>query len=93
MNINKNLSLWAAGAVVALSSQAQTHITFDAEDYGNIGVYDTWVDSPFRQGVLSGNVAVVDNHLLDEEANSSSKILGVQRSRFGSNTFGVKVDL
>ncbi len=93
MNINKNLSLWAAGAVVALSSQAQTHITFDAEDYGNIGVYDTWVDSPFRQGVLSGNVAGVDNHLLDEEANSSSKILGVQRSRFGSNTFGVKVDL
>lgn len=79
--------------MTSMMAQAQTHITFDTEDYGTLGVYDTWVDSPFRTGQLNGNVQVVDNHLTDDETNTSAKILGVQRSRFGSNTFGAKINL
>lgn len=78
---------------------AQTSVTFEQSDYKTLGVYDTWEASPFRTGVLEGNYAVIDNHLkyvdeqLGEAPNPSEKILAVQRSRFGSNTFGVRVDL
>lgn len=70
-----------------------------ADSYKAIGVYDTWENSPFRTGQLQGNVQVVNNHLneVDEEMgitpNGTKKILAVQRSRFGSNTFGARVDL
>lgn len=79
-------------ALLPIAVQAQT-ITFETEDYAGLGVYDTWEASPFRTGELSGNVAVVDNHLKSTDGNNSDKILGMQRSRFGSNTFGVKIDL
>lgn len=72
--------------------QAQTSVSFDIEDYSALGVYDSWEASPFRSGALEGNVAVIDNFLSDD-VNASSKILAVQRSRFGSNTFGVSVKL
>ena len=49
-------------------------------------------ESPFRTGKLSGNCAVIANHLKDS-LNKSDKVLALQRSRYGSNTFGVKVDL
>ena len=93
----KNIIALAA-LTLPLSAAAQT-ITFDTEDYASLGVYDTWEESPFRTGKLSGNVAVIDNHLnqVDEQLgtapNPSSKILAVQRSRFGSNTFGALVKL
>lgn len=84
-------------AAFALSATAQTlSITFDTEDYGTIGVYDTWEESPFRTGKLEGNAQVIDNHLTNTSSgisNKTSKILGVQRSRFGSNTFGAKIEL
>lgn len=91
MNILKKYIGLCGLALLPAAIQAQT-IGFDTEDYAAIGVYDTWEQSPFRTGELQGNVAVVDNHL-QSEANSSEKMLGVQRSRFGSNTFGVKIDL
>ena len=83
-----------------LASTAQT-ITFEdeAQDFKQLGIYDTWEASPFRTGALKGNYAVIDNHLTTVEddlgiaPNDSKKILAVQRSRFGSNTFGVRVDL
>lgn len=81
----------AALATTAFMSQAQ-NITFDSDDFKSIGVYDTWEQSPFRTGKLQGNVKVLDNYLSDDN-NSSAKILGIQRSRFGSNTFGAKIDL
>lgn len=56
-------------------------ITFDTKDYKSIGVYDAWEESPFRTGKLEGNCQVVDGNL------------ALQRSRFGSNTFGARVDL
>ena len=77
---------------------AQT-LTFEKKDYKQLGVYDTWEASPFRSKLLKGNYAVVKNHLKQVEAdlgvapNASNKILAVQRSRFGSNTFGVRIDL
>lgn len=74
-----------------LSVTAQT-IDFESHDgYRSLGVYDTWEQSPFRTGELKGNAQIVDNFLND--GNTSSKILGIQRSRFGSNTFGVRIDL
>ncbi len=81
-----------------LSAQAQT-ITFDTDDYKAVGVYDAWEGSPFRTGELKGNAAVVNNHLnqvdevLGAAPDPTAKILAVQRSRFGGNTFGVRVDL
>ena len=101
MNIKKYISL--AGLVFPLGMLAQTNTVlcdFETEDsYTSVGVYDTWADSPFRTGTLKGNAQVVKNHLTDVDAllgyapNESSKILGVQRSRFGSNTFGALVGL
>lgn len=78
--------------MTAVPLLAQNRIDFEDNDFKTIGVYDRWEESPFRTGRLAGNCAVIDNHLKDA-ANSSEKILAVQRSRFGSNTFGVRVDL
>lgn len=83
-------------SMATLPLMAQTTVTFDSEDYSEIGVYDTWEKSPFRTGVLAGNAKVIDNHLMTTSGslkNKTAKIVGVQRSRFGSNTFGVKVTL
>ena len=71
---------------------AQITVDFEGNDYDSIGVYDMWEESPFRTGELSGNCAVIANHLKDS-LNKSDKVLALQRSRYGSNTFGVKVDL
>lgn len=87
-----------AALAFPLAAVAQT-IDFESQDYKALGVYDTWEMSPFRTGQLQGNVAVVDNHLAGPDAqsgvvaNASAKILGVQRSRLGSNTFGARIDL
>ena len=91
-------TLLLALVAMNLAASAQT-ITFETTDYKSLGVYDTWEASPFRTGKLKGNYAVVDNHLAAVEdmlgyaPNPSKKILAVQRSRFGSNTFGVRIDL
>lgn len=96
----KYLSIALAALTFPLAAQAQTvKVDFeDASSYKALSVYDTWEESPFRTGKLQGNAAVVDNFLPQTNAdgvvlNDSKKILGVQRSRFGSNTFGVRVDL
>lgn len=80
--------------VLSISGQllAQTDIAFENGDYKSVEVFDLWSESPFAKGLMAGNCAVIDNHLKDE-SDPSEKILAVQRSRFGSNTFGVKVDL
>ena len=77
---------------------AQTiRIGFDGSDVAAIGVYDTWEQSPFRTGVLEGHTAIVtstDSLLTATFGNGESvNILAVQRSRFGSNTFGARIDL
>lgn len=89
-----------AALVLPINLMAQTtKVDFeDAAGYKSVGVYDTWEESPFRTGELKGNAAVIDNFLPTtndngDVVNDSKKIVGVQRSRFGSNTFGVRVDL
>ena len=85
-------------AATTLTAAAQT-INFDTDDFGSIGVYDAWEASPFRTGQLKGNAAVVANPctatdpVLGYPPNTSARVLAVQRSRFGSNTFGVRIDL
>ena len=85
--------------LLPMAMTAQTNITFEEQDYKALGVYDTWEESPFRTGKLNGNYAVIDNHLtyvdeqLEAAPNDSKKILAIQRSRYGSNTFGVRIDL
>ncbi len=97
MKIRNIFSL--ATMLLPMAMTAQTNITFEEQDYKALGVYDTWEESPFRTGKLNGNYAVIDNHLtyVDEQLevapNDSKKILAIQRSRFGSNTFGVRIDL
>ena len=84
---------------LGLASSAQTTITFDSQDYKSISVYDKWEESPFRKGVLTGNAGVTDNpdlsvdDVLGVAPNSTGKVVALQRSRFGSNTFGVRIDL
>ncbi len=68
------------------------NIQFEGKDFQGIGVYDTWEESPFRTGKLKGNYAVVDNPERDS-VNNSYRVLAIQRSRYGSNTFGVRIDL
>lgn len=97
--MKSKFSLLIAAMALSLSAQAQTTITFDRADYGTLGVYDSWTESPFRNGQLEGNFGVVDNHLNTTadiyglNPNASRKMLAVQRSRYGSNTFGVSIEL
>lgn len=92
--------LAAALAVSPVAVGAQTTVDFETPDgYRELSVYDTWPESPFRTGRLQGNVAVVRNPFaqvdkqLGAAPNASHHVLAVQRSRYGSNTFGARIDL
>ena len=89
-----------AALTLPLAANAQSNvIDFESQTgYKSVGVFDTWENSPFRTGVLKGNVKVVNNpnKANDDiigQINPSEKVLAFQRSRFGSNTFGVRVEL
>ena len=82
----------------------EVRIDFENQNYKSLGVYDTWKKSPFRSqnkqaAALEGNVQVVSNidkkydEILKATPNASNNVLGFQRSRFGSNTFGARIDL
>lgn len=109
----KHLYIYLLGATLALPTAAHAqslHIDFETDGepeqtgYTQLGVYDSWENSPFRadpvtgKAELEGNVQVIDNHLkaVDEEIgelNSSERILAFQRSRHASNVFGARIDL
>ena len=97
--MKKNIILSAALMFFGLTAQAQTTITFDTDDYKKIGVYDSWEQSPFRTGTLQGNAAVATNPdtnvdaMLGVAPNATGRVLALQRSRYGSNTYGVRIDL
>ncbi len=95
-------TLYIIALVTIMASQAFAQVatvTFDTDDYTAVGVYDAWLNSPFRTGALTGNAAVIDNPYTGEDdflgvaPNSTAKVLAVQRSRYGSNQFGARVDL
>lgn len=97
--MKKNILISAALMFLGLTASAQTSITFDSDDYKSISVYDQWEESPFRTGKLKGNAAVADNpdmnvdETLGVAPNSTNKVLALQRSRFASNAYGVRIDL
>ena len=97
--MKKNILFSAALMFLSFASSAQTTITFDSQDYKSISVYDKWEESPFRTGVLNGNAAVTANpdvavdEVMGVAPNPTGNVLALQRSRFGSNTFGVRIDL
>ncbi len=91
-----------AALAFALPASAQTIDFETGEGFSRLGVYDTWEQSPFRTGAIASPesyVGITDNPntSLNEELgiqpNPSAKVLAVQRSRFGSNTFGARIDL
>lgn len=86
----KDITMFAAFSFSCLAA-AQT-VDFDTDDFAGVGVYDSWVGSPFNTGLLQGNVKVVDNPYKDD-VNPSDKVLALQRSRYGGNVFGAKVTL
>lgn len=101
MKLFKNLlSMAVAVLPLAANAQANVDIKFETQDYKSVSVYDWWEDSPFREqngqpAQLKGNCRVIANPFADEPdaANVSARVLALQRSRFGSNMFGVRIDL
>ena len=101
MNIFKKLlSMAVAVLPLAANAQANVDIKFETQDYKSVGVYDWWEGSPFREqngqpAQLKGNCRVIANPFADEPdaANVSARVLALQRSRFGSNLFGARIDL
>ena len=86
--------------IAAMAQQDKTLCDFETtESYKSVRAYDTCPTSPFNLSKLTGNVKVVENDLNAEDSelgfapNGSNYILGVQRSRYGSNTFGALVEL
>ena len=88
---------------VVMPASAQTTIDFESTDgYSRLGVYDTWEESPFRTGAIASperyvgvtkNPDAAPNEETGIQANPSGKVLAIQRSRYGSNTFGARIDL
>ena len=97
--MKKSILFSAALMFLGLASSAQTTITFDSKDYESVAVYDKWEKSPFRTGALSGNAAVTANpdvkvdEVMGMAPNPTANVVALQRSRFGSNTFGVRINL
>lgn len=96
-NFYKNL-FSATLLTLPLAAQAQT-ITFDTDDYKAVSAYDSWEKSPLRDGSITPAVQVIPNHLADYttlagiKPNETTNIVGFQRSRYGSNLTGLRVDL
>ena len=91
----------AVTLALGMTAQAQTvNIDFEQDgQYRSLGVYDMWEESPFRKSVLTGNWGVCDNPdksvdpVIQAPRNDSEKVIALQRSRFGSNAFGLRIDL
>ena len=103
-NILATCGLLFCTSLLHAQTTEEVRIDFENQNYKSLGVYDSWHKSPFRSqnkqaAVLEGNVQVVSNidknydEILKATPNASNNVLGFQRSRFGSNTFGARIDL
>lgn len=103
-NILATCGLLFCTSLLHAQTTEEVRIDFENQNYKSLGVYDTWHKSPFRSqnkqaAALEGNVQVVSNidknydEILKATPNASDNVLGFQRSRFGSNTFGARIDL
>ena len=98
MKIKQYIALAALTMPLAASAQSVIDFETSATQGASVSVFDTWENSPFRTGKLNGNIKVIDNpfKVVDEitgNGNQSDKVLAFQRSRFGSSTFGARVEL
>lgn len=90
--IYKNL-IGAVSLLWAFGGYAETTLCqFENTDCSAISTYDYWDQSPFNTGLLTGQIAVVDNPYSDD-INGSGKVLAFQRSRYGSHLYGARIDL
>ena len=100
--MNSTYKYLLSGVLYFMALEIGANLTIDfegPENYKSLGIYDVWVESPFNTGELNGNWSVTENP--DKESglsdgtkfNDSDYVLGAQRSRFGSNRFGVRIDL
>lgn len=80
-------------SAAATAGIAQDAITFENENHKSVSTYDQWESSPFRTGLLEGQVKIIDNSFIEEGINESSQILAFNRSRYGSHLYGARVDL
>lgn len=94
------LILGMAAAVMPASAEWSKDIDFESgEGYKSLSMYDCWETSPFRTGALTlipmvvNNPDKAENDMLQAVPNPSENVAGGQRSRFGSNRFGLRVDL
>ena len=103
-NILATCGLLFCTSLLHAQTTEEVRIDFENQNYKALGVYDTWHKSPFRSqnkqaAALEGNVQVVSNidknydEILKATPNASDNVLVFQRSRFGSNTFGARIDL
>ena len=103
-NILATCGLLFCTSLLHAQTTEEVRIDFENQNYKSLGVYDSWHKSPFRSqnkqaAALEGNVQVVSNidkkydEILKATPNASNNVLGFQRSRFGSNTFGARIDL
>ena len=97
MKIKQYIALAALTMPLAASAQSVIDFETSATQGASVSVFDTWENSPFRTGKLNGNIKVIDNpfKVVDEitgNGNQSDKVLAFQRSRFGSSTFGARVE-
>lgn len=98
MKIKQYIALAALTMPLAASAQSVIDFETSTTQGASVSVFDTWENSPFRTGKLKGNIKVIDNpfKVVDEitgNGNKSDKVLAFQRSRFGSSTFGARVEL
>ena len=103
-NILATCGLLFCTSLLHAQTTEEVRIDFENQNYKSLGVYDSWHKSPFRSqnkqaAALEGNVQVVSNidknydEILKATPNASNNVLAFQRSRFGSNTFGARIDL
>lgn len=98
MKIKQYIALAALTMPLAASAQSVIDFETSTTQGASVSMFDTWESSPFRTGKLKGNIKVIDNpfKVVDEitgNGNQSDKVLAFQRSRFGSSTFGARVEL
>lgn len=79
--IKRYISFFLLGFLSFTGLRASDRETSDSLQWKSLGVYDTWEHSPFMTGQLKGNVK------------AEHGVIAFQRSRYGSNTFGLRVDL
>lgn len=91
--IQHRLFLATAALAASLGIQAQTvDCDFETQDYQSVSTYDPWEASPLRTGELTGHARVVGNPYKDD-SNASDSVVGFQRSRYGGQFYGARIDL